>query len=182
MITAPMRHILFASAAIILVILAIAGLTSFGSGAFERTIIVFLVSLIGVVGIGVYSGNSGILSFGHVGFMGIGAYCASLLTLPVPLKTATLPNLPSWLAATQLDFVTATLIAVLFVGVVAAIIGAAIGRLEGSAATIATLGLLIIVHGVTIGWRDVTRGAQTFFLACLAKPHFGPQRLLASLR
>ncbi|MCF4098391.1 branched-chain amino acid ABC transporter ATP-binding protein/permease [Maritalea mediterranea] len=163
MITAPQRHIVFASAAIFLVIIAIAGLTSFGSGALERTMIVFLVSLIGVAGIGVYSGNSGILSFGHVGFMGIGAYCAALLTLPVPLKTATLPNLPSWLAATQLDFVSATLIAVLFVGVVAAIIGAAIGRLEGSAATIATLGLLIIVHGVTIGWRDVTRGAQTFF-------------------
>ena len=31
------------------------------------------------------------------------------------------------------------------------------------AATIATLGLLIIVHGVIIGWRDVTRGAQSFF-------------------
>lgn len=163
MITAPKRHILFSFAAIFLVILAIAGITSFGSGAVERTMIVFLVSLIGVAGIGVYSGNSGILSFGHVGFMGIGAYCAALFTLPVPLKIATLPNLPSWLATTQLDFVSATLIAMLFVGVVAAIVGAAIGRLEGSAATISTLGLLIIVHGVTIGWRDVTRGAQTFF-------------------
>ena len=39
----------------------------------------------------------------------------------------------------------------------------AIGRLEGSAATISTLGLLIIVHGIIIGWRDVTRGAQSFF-------------------
>lgn len=163
MITAPKRHILFSFAAIFLVILAIAGITSFGSGAVERTMIVFLVSLIGVAGIGVYSGNSGILSFGHVGFMGIGAYCAALFTLPVQLKIATLPNLPSWLATTQLDFVSATLIAMLFVGVVAAIVGAAIGRLEGSAATISTLGLLIIVHGVTIGWRDVTRGAQTFF-------------------
>ncbi|MCZ4271680.1 branched-chain amino acid ABC transporter ATP-binding protein/permease [Maritalea porphyrae] len=163
MITAPMRHILFATGAIILLIAAIAAIALAGGSAIERTVIVFLVSLIAVAGMGVYSGNSGILSFGHVGFMGIGAYCAALLTLPVPLKTATLPNLPVWLASVQLDFVSATIVALILVGIVAAIVGLAIGRLEGSAATISTLGLLIIIHGVTIGWRDVTRGAQTFF-------------------
>jgi branched-chain amino acid transport system permease protein len=163
MITAPMRHILFAFGAIVLLILAISVAAVSGGSAFERTIIVFFISLIAVAGMGVYSGNSGILSFGHVGFMGIGAYCAALLTLPVPLKTATLPHLPSWLASVQLDFISATIVAVIFVAVVAAFVGFAIGRLEGAAATISTLGLLIIIHGVTIGWRDVTRGAQTFF-------------------
>ncbi|WP_245410594.1 branched-chain amino acid ABC transporter ATP-binding protein/permease [Notoacmeibacter marinus] len=131
--------------------------------ASERILTVFFISLTAVVGIGVYSGNSGILSFGHVAFMGIGAYASALLTLPSALKVATLRDLPEWLAMTELSLIPATLIAMAFTAVVALAVGAAIGKLEGSAATIATLGLLIIVHGIIIGWRDVTRGAQSFF-------------------
>lgn len=163
MMTSPRIHV----AASILAIVALAVGAVLVAGAFsvasERILTVFFISLIGVVGIGIYTGNSGILSFGHVAFMGIGAYAASILTLPASLKSATLPKLPGWLASTQLDLVSATMVAVLLTAVVAVIIGWAINRLEGSAAVIATLGLLIIVHGVIIGWRDVTRGAQSFF-------------------
>uniref|UniRef100_UPI003D0F4DAC branched-chain amino acid ABC transporter ATP-binding protein/permease n=1 Tax=Roseibium sp. TaxID=1936156 RepID=UPI003D0F4DAC len=52
---------------------------------------------------------------------------------------------------------------VIVTAIFALLVGWAIGRLEGSASVIATLGLLIIVHGGIIGWRDVTRGAQSFF-------------------
>jgi branched-chain amino acid transport system permease protein len=47
--------------------------------------------------------------------------------------------------------------------VVALVIGIVISKLEGSAATITTLGLLVIVHGIIIGARDFTRGSQSFF-------------------
>ena len=136
--------------------------TSLG-GAYERILIVFFISLTAVLGIGVYSGNSGILSFGHLAFMGIGAYSAGILTMPVELKQVTLPNLPGFLASIQLDLVGAAVVTVLFVMLVALVIGIVIARLEGSAATIATLALLIIVHGVIIGARDFTRGSQSFF-------------------
>lgn len=163
MMTSPRIHI--AASILAIVVLAVGAVLVAGalSTASERILTVFFISLIGVAGIGIYTGNSGILSFGHLAFMGIGAYAASILTLPAALKGATLPKLPEWLASTQLDLVTATLVAVLLTAVVALIVGLAINRLEGSAAVIATLGLLIIVHGVIIGWRDVTRGAQSFF-------------------
>ena len=163
MITSARKHIIVSVFAIIVAVI-LASLVASGLGAAsERVLTVFFISLIAVVGMGVYSGNSGILSFGHLSFMAIGAYAASLLTLPAQLKIATLPKLPEWLATTEMGLLPATVIAVLLTCVVALLIGLAIGKLEGSAAVIATLGLLIIVHGVAIGWRDVTRGSQTFF-------------------
>ncbi|MBL4892587.1 MAG: ATP-binding cassette domain-containing protein, partial [Rhizobiaceae bacterium] len=163
MITAPRTHLVFSIAAIVLVILAVSVAAFISGPASERVVTVFLVSLIAVTGMGVYSGNSGILSFGHLSFMAMGAYASSLLTVPARMKIATLPHLPGWLAATEMSLLPAILVAVIFTVIVATVIGLAIGRLEGSAATIATLCLLIIVHGIIIGWRDITRGAQTFF-------------------
>lgn len=163
MITSPRKHIIASIATIIAAVILASLIASAFGAASERVLTVFFISLIAVVGMGVYSGNSGILSFGHLSFMAIGAYAASLLTLPAQLKIATLPGLPEWLAATEMGLLPAIVIAVALTSVVALLIGLAIGRLEGSAAVIATLGLLIIVHGVAIGWRDVTRGSQTFF-------------------
>ncbi|WP_048647024.1 ATP-binding cassette domain-containing protein [Nitratireductor soli] len=163
MFTSSRQH--FIAAALAIICLAVAGVVIAGlfGAAAERVLTVFFISLIAVTGIGVYSGNSGILSFGHLAFMGIGAYVSALLTLPAGLKTATLRGLPNWLAATELSLIPAILVAVVVSMAIALVIGIAIGRLEGSAASIATLGLLVIVHGVIIGWRDVTRGAQSFF-------------------
>ena len=163
MITSPRLHIFASLSAIVVGVVSAALIASVLGASSERILTVFFLSLIGVVGIGIYSGNSGVLSFGHVAFMGIGAYISALLTLPVQLKVATLPKLPDWLANTEMGLLPATAIAMMVTALVAVMIGAAIGRLEGSAATISTLGLLIIVHGVIIGWRDVTRGAQSFF-------------------
>jgi len=95
--------------------------------------------------------------------MGVGAYASALLTLPAAVKGATLPALPAWLQTIELGLWPATVLAVLLTLVFAMLVGFAIWRLDGSAATIATLSLLIVMHGILIGWRDVTRGAQTFF-------------------
>jgi len=163
MITSPRKHITASVTAIIVAVVAATLVAGLIGGAGERVLTVFFISLIAVVGMGVYSGNSGILSFGHLSFMAIGAYASSLLTLPSNLKIATLPKLPSWLAGVEISLLPATVIAVLLTILVAMVVGFALGKLEGSAATISTLGLLIIVHGILIGWRDVTRGSQTFF-------------------
>ena len=163
MIVAPAKHLVLSASAIVVAVLAATAIAIVFGPASERVLTVFFVSLVAVVGMGVYSGNSGILSFGHLAFMAIGAYASALLTVPSRLKMATLPGLPDWLAATELSLWPAAAVAVLLTAVVALLIGLAIGRLEGAAATIATLGLLIIVHGIIIGWRDITRGAQTFF-------------------
>lgn len=163
MIVANRNHIFVSFVGIVLTVAVLSGLAVLDGKASVRIASVFFISLIAVVGMGVYSGNSGILSFGHLSFMAIGAYASSLLTMKPAIKMATLSKLPPWLIETQIDLPYALVIAVVFVAVIALIIGLVIGRLEDSAAAIATLGLLIVTHGVIIGWKDVTRGAQSFF-------------------
>ncbi len=162
-LTLPRPHLAAALLAIFGVVVSLAFVGGVIGMSVERTVTVFLISLTAIAAMGLYSGNSGILSFGHLAFMAIGAYVAALLTLPAQIKRATLPALPDWFATIELSLFPATLIAIAVTMIVAAGVGLAIWRLERSAATIATLALLIIAHGVLIGWRDVTRGAQTFF-------------------
>jgi len=147
----------------VVLMVAAALIASAIGGSIERTLIVFFISLIAVLGMGIYSGNSGILSFGHLAFMGIAAYLSGILTMPVAMKQVTLANLPPFLATANFDLFTATVISVAFVMVVALFVGIVIAKLDGSAATITTLGLLVIAHGIIIGARDFTRGSQSFF-------------------
>ncbi len=159
----PRNHLSLSVTALVLFVLAIAVMGHLSGSAIERTLTIFLVSLTAIAAMGLYSGNSGILSFGHLAFMAVGAYVSALLTLPAAIKEATLPALPAWLAGIELGLWPAIAVAVLLTLVIAMLVGLAIWRLDGAAATIATLSLLIVMHGVLIGWRDVTRGAQTFF-------------------
>lgn len=134
----------------------------FLGGTGQRIFTLFLISLIAVIGIGSFTGNSGILSFGHVAFMALGAYISGILTVPESMKTMAYSRLPDFLIHTQLDVLPATLIALVFVGLVAALFGVPLSRLGGAAAVIATLGFLLIVHSVIIGAADFTRGSKPF--------------------
>lgn len=145
-----------------LVLAAIAA-SLFFPGSGERLMTLLMINVFAVVGIGVYAGNSGIVSFGHVGFMAIGAYASGLLSInPIVQKTA-LPHLPEWLAGIGMPFLPALAIALVVVTAVAVLIGIPIARLGGSSASIATLGFLVIVHVVLVASGDFTRGSQTFF-------------------
>ena len=131
--------------------------------AAERVYIFFLIGLMSVVGMGVYIGNSGIMSFGHLSFMALGAYISGILTLSVNLKKMSLPMLPEFLKNIEMSLMPSILISILIVIGFAWVSGKMLSRLEGSAASIATLGLLVIVHGIIIAAREITRGSQSFF-------------------
>ncbi len=135
----------------------------FLGAAAERVYIVFLIGLITVIGMGIYSGNTGILSFGHLSFMAVGAYISGILSLSVSFKKLTLPHLPAFLAAMELDIYSSLPVALAGTCLLAWATGKMLSRLEGSAASIATLGLLVIVHGVIVAMREFTRGSQSFF-------------------
>jgi branched-chain amino acid transport system permease protein len=128
----------------------------------QRTYTLFLINLIAVIGLGIFSGNSGILSFGHVAFIGLGAYISGLLTLPLATKASTLPHLPAMLASIEWGLPAALVATLTCVGIFGALIGVPIMRMGGAAAVIATLGLLLIVHGIIIGASDFTRGSNAF--------------------
>lgn len=123
----------------------------------------FLVSLIAVVGFQVYSGNSGIMTFGHVGFMGIAAYASGLLTVPAVIKAQSLPNLAPFFQGIELPLLPAGLVATVVVIGAALLFGVPLSRLSAAATPIATLAMLIITYGVLVGAADITRGSQTFY-------------------
>ena len=130
-----------------------------------RLATLYLIYLTAVVGMQIYSGNSGIISFGHAGFMALGAYGSSLLTIQPAVLSTSLPDLPAWLAgmAGGQPLLVGMLGALLVVGGVAALFGLPLARLGGAAASIATLGFLVIVHVTLVASTDITRGSQTFF-------------------
>lgn len=129
----------------------------------QRVVVNFLVSVIAVVGIGIYSGNTGIISFGHVALMGIAAYSTGLLTMDPTVKATALPNLPPWLATVQLDILPSLALTIAVATVAAVVLGLPVSRLAVSAAAIGTLGVLVIVNVVMVGAVDLTRGSQTFY-------------------
>src|SRR5581483_11161398 len=104
-----------------------------------------LINLMLVVGLYVFAGNSGVVSFGHIAFMAIGAYTCALITILTTVKSALLPGLPGLLAHAHVSTTPAVLIAATAAGVGAFLVSLPLMRLSGLAAGIATLALLVIV-------------------------------------
>src|ERR1700747_2644294 len=153
------RQTIITPIVLIVVLLIMAALTyQFGSRAFNRTALEMFINIMIVVGLYVFVGNSGLLSFGHNSFMCLGAYMTTWLTIPPVMKAITLKGLPAWLLHTQLPMWVATPISGLFAAVFALIIGRVIMRLSGIAASIATFGLLGVVNNVYSNWDSVTGG------------------------
>lgn len=119
----------------------------------------FLVVLVPVLALQVFSGNSGIVSFGHVAFMAIGAYTAALVTIPPAIKALQLPGLPAAIADLHGGPLLAIVLAVLVVALVAAVIGAVLMRMEEGAMAMATIALLVIALVVLENWDGLTRGS-----------------------
>lgn len=134
----------------------------FGSALMTRITIVFFINVALVLGLQVFMGNSGVLSFAQIGFMGIAAYASILFSMTPKMKSIALPNLYPILANVQVPFFIALLVGALVAAFIAAIVGFPLMRLT-AAAPIATFALLVIIHRVLINWDRVTNGARTIF-------------------
>jgi branched-chain amino acid transport system permease protein len=150
-------------AVMIAALAAILGATDLVAGDYlQRIVIIIGINVILVASLNLSNGFTGVFSLGHVGFMAIGAYAASILTLPVHLKAVNLPDLPGWLQGVAMPFLPATLIAGLIAMLVAFAVGLSLMRLNGAYISVATLGFLVIVQVVLVNWDQFTRGARTF--------------------
>ena len=134
----------------LLLIAGVGGLALVVSLAFGNTGVniatLALMQVAAVLALATFSGNSGIVSFGHSAFMGIGAYVFSVLVMPKGIQASALPNLPMWLQGHELSIAAALLI-VLVVGLVVGILsGFPLARLSTGSAAIGTLAFLIIIH------------------------------------
>lgn len=115
-----------------------------------------LIRVTFVVGLWIFVGNSGVVSFGHAGYMAIGAYCSAWLTLKPQMKGLFLPDLWPFLAKAEWHVFPAAVASGLLAAFIALISGAAILRLTGIAASIATFAFLAIVYTVYSSWEGVT--------------------------
>ena len=123
----------------------------------------FAVNVCAVLAFQVFSGNSGVVSFGHTAFMGVAAYVSAWITMPPTMLNLNLPNLPDVLGGYELALPGALAVVVIVAAVMALISGLGISRLNGASGAIATLGFEIIVYSVLAAAVDFTRGNQAFF-------------------
>jgi branched-chain amino acid transport system permease protein len=152
---------LWPAASLCILVIVVAMIFGGGDGELNHAVTAALINLILVVGLYVFVGNSGVVSFGHLSFMAIGAYTSALLTVPVLLKHTLLPKLPHWLAVAHFSDTTAALIGGGVATVFALVAAGPLMRLTGLAAGIATFSLLIVVNVVAGNWTNLTRGQQT---------------------
>jgi branched-chain amino acid transport system permease protein len=150
----------FATATAISVLLLLVVLAAgYTAPAFQRTVIESLIDLLVVVGLYIFIGNSGVVSFGHISFMAIGGYASAILTMTVQKKHVLL-QLPSFLEHLQLPSLPAAVLAAGFAAFIAWLIGMAFIRLRGIALPMATFAMLMIVHVVAQNWNEVTGGRR----------------------
>ena len=130
--------------------------TFLGDKSLARMAAQTLIRVTFVVGLWIFVGNSGVVSFGHAGYMAIGAYCSAWLTLRPQMKGMFLPDLWPYLATAEWHVLPAAVASGLLAAFVALISGAAILRLSGLAASIATFAFLAIIYTVYSSWEGVT--------------------------
>jgi branched-chain amino acid transport system permease protein len=128
----------------ILVPLALVALTvavgANGTPSLRDTVTMILCNLVIVLGLQVFVGNSGVYSFGQLGFASAGAYGAALLTLPPAFAALQTPSLPHLIAAAQL--------------------GLPLMRTSTLAIPISTFAFLIVVYNVLANWDRVSGGSS----------------------
>jgi branched-chain amino acid transport system permease protein len=130
---------------------------------FSRIATTLLINLILVLGLQIFTGNSGILSFAHIGFMGVGAYTTAVLTMPVQMKSMALPDLYLVLKSVEIDPILGILAGGATAAIVASVISYPLMRLSDAAAVITSFAVLVIMHTVMVHWSAVTNGPRTLF-------------------
>lgn len=120
-----------------------------------------LVSVAIVVALYVFVGNSGVVSFGHVSFVAIGAFAAGVMTIPVELKPTITPGVFSLLGQHSVGNTASLVLAAAVGGTFALLVGIPLMRLSGLAAGIATFAVLGVTHNILANWTKIGPGPLT---------------------
>jgi branched-chain amino acid transport system permease protein len=132
--------------------------SSYLEGYFVKTLVLVAI----VVGLYVFIGNSGVLSFGQISFVAVGAWTAGVLTVPRAGKPIAFPGLAHFLATTNVGNIASLALAAAVGGVFAFAVGAPLMRLSGLAAGIATFAVLEITNNV-LGYEGLIGPALNGF-------------------
>ncbi|HXH88101.1 MAG TPA: branched-chain amino acid ABC transporter permease [Gaiellaceae bacterium] len=147
------------------VLVAIVGvLAATASRANEIYFLSAIVAVAMVASIYVFVGNSGVLSFGQISFVAVGAFAAGVLTVPGESKTFVLPDLFPFLRDHTVGNIVSLGIAASAGAILAALVGLPLMRLSGLAAGIATFAVLEVTHNLLREWTRIGPGATTLSL------------------
>jgi branched-chain amino acid transport system permease protein len=124
---------------------------------FENAVVMIAI----VVALYLFIGNSGVISFGHVSFVAVGAYLAGLVSLDPKTKAFTVPGLLPVLRHAHIGPVPSLALAAAAGGIFALAVGLPLMRLSGLPAGIATFAVLGITNNVLSYWGKVGPGVQT---------------------
>ena len=115
-----------------------------------------------VVALYVFIGNSGVLSFGTISFVAVGAWTAGVLTVPQGQKKITMPGLSHFLLTTNVGNIASLALAAAVGAVFAFAVGLPLMRLSGLAAGIATFAVLGITYNVLTYEQRIGPGLNSF--------------------
>ena len=130
----------------------------------EKLITAMFIDAVMVIGIQIYVGNTGVFSFGHIGFGAVAGYVFAILAIEPDDKHTRIPDAPWGLADVEMGPLPATAVALGITLVVAVFVGIGLGRSgarSGSvAATVITLALLFFTHEIAKSWNLLTGGER----------------------
>ncbi|MGA9279636.1 ATP-binding cassette domain-containing protein [Ilumatobacter sp.] len=133
--------------------------------ATDKLITTMLIDAIIVVGIQIYIGNTGVFSFGHIGFGATAGYVFALFAISPEAKASRIPEAPWGLADVDMGPLLAVLIAVAVTLVFAIFIGIGLARSGAKSgavsATVITLALLFVTHEIASSWTKLTGGNRS---------------------
>ena len=121
-----------------------------------------LVKVAIVVALYVFIGNSGVLSFGTISFVALGAWTAGVLTVPESQKQITMPGLSHFLVTTNVGNYASLALAAGAGAAFALAVGLPLMRLSGLSAGIATFAVLGITYNVLTYEQSIGPGLNAF--------------------
>ena len=128
---------------------------------------VFAIWAILAVSLNLVVGFTGLLSVGHIGFFGLGAYTMAILTSDPAyeqLRTEAIPTF-GW------PFFAALPVCIGLAGLAAILVGVVFNRFRDDIFVLVSFGFAIIAFNVFLNLRSVTRGA--FGIHEIARPQIG---------
>lgn len=131
------------------------------SAALSAMLVELFIRVVAVVAIYIFSGNAGILSYGHVALMGIGAYASAWQTCCPSMKPIMMHGLPEFLKRADWPVIPSAISASVFTALIAFLAALIIMRLQAVAASIATFALLFIFNSFYGHWDSFTMGVSS---------------------
>jgi branched-chain amino acid transport system permease protein len=149
----------FVLSLLLIIIVVVAAIAQ--NSSLDRTVIDLLIRVVFVVGLYIFIGNSGVVSFGQTAFMMIGAYATAWQDCCSMVKSFFMPALPKLMLETTVPPPIATVTSGLFAALIGLLVGAAVMRLSGIGASIATFAVLVVFDVVYSNWESLTSGTST---------------------